>query len=171
MRDVSKQDILSMDTANLTKFRNIIRDRWTWETGTDEDKELLDIIETELTMREAQPSSRVDFQIRADTLSLDNHTLFEITGEYNNPIGLSSELKKSIKKSLVDDITSYNYEGYNLGEAIVNKINEELDFNLRSKLETMIRGIVYTEIFSLEDRIKNIVKDELNEYQRLEDSD
>ncbi len=48
-------DIKTFDSTHLEKLRIIFYDRWTFETGSQADKEFLDVIEEELERRKPQP--------------------------------------------------------------------------------------------------------------------
>ena len=158
MREINKKEIQTMDTPNLTKMRNIIRDKWTWETGSDEDKEFLDFIESELNNREALASvPEPFFEIIGESLKFNGAELFEKSYDYATPIAISDDLAKVITKMITNNIKGYSYVSYddqNIGISILQKVESEIHGDLQPSLETLIRTIVTTELSDFENRMR-----------------
>jgi hypothetical protein len=159
MREINKKEIQTMDTPNLTKMRNIIRDKWTWETGSDADKEFLDFIESELNTREAIASvPEPYFEIIGESLKFNGAELFEKSYDYATPVAISDDLAKVITKMITNNIKGYSYVSYNdqdIGSSIIQKVESEIHTTLRASLETLVRGIVSTELSDFENRMRN----------------
>ena len=64
-------DIKTFDSTHLEKLRIIFYDRWTFETGSEDDKEFLDVIEEELERRKPQPIKRSSTGINPISLTSD----------------------------------------------------------------------------------------------------
>lgn len=166
MREINRDEVRSMDTPNLTKMRNVIRDHWTWDTGSDEDKELLDFIETELTGREAASTpSEPYFNVLGDSLRFNDHELISDSYNYSSPLKLGVEFDKAVKKSLVDALRSYAYDPYdiNISDAITYRVSEEIEGELKLKLEALIRTTVQSEISFLETRMISMMEQKVEE--------
>ena len=166
MRESNKTEIQSMDTPNLTKMRNIIRDKWTWETGTDEDKEFLDFIESELDSREsASLSPEPYFNVTGESLEFNNSELVRKSYNYSHPIELGDDLSKAVKKTITECLNSYNYESHEIdvSGAVLKKINEEIEGELKSKLEMLIRNVVNGELSYFESRMTSMMEEKIEE--------
>lgn len=151
-----------MDTPNLTKMRNIIRDKWTWETGSDEDKEFLDFIETELDSREsAAISPEPYFKVIGEVIKFNDIELFRKSHNFTDPVELGDGLSKAIREMLAKSINGYSYTAYsddNIGRAVVQRIESEIHTTLRATLESVISSMITTELMKLEDRLRDDVR-------------
>ena len=166
MRDINKKEIETMDTPNLTKMRNIIRDKWTWETGSDEDKEFLDFIESELSTREVAASTPEPyFEVTGEAIKFNGAELFERSYDYQQPVAISDDLAKAIKTMVSKSINGYSYISYNdedVGVSVVQKIDSAIQTDLRPTLDILIRSIVREELLTFEPRMREEVRCQLD---------
>lgn len=174
MREINKKEIQTMDTPNLTKMRNIIRDKWTWETGSDEDKKFLDFIESELSTREVAASTPEPyFEIIGDAIRFNGAELFEKSYDYQQQVMISDDLAKAIKVLVSKSINGYSYISYNdddIGTAVIQKIDSAIQTDLRGTLDILIRNIIRDELSIFESHMRedfrcqlDILKFELKE--------
>jgi len=57
----TKADLKTFDSSHLEKLRIMFYDRWTFETGSQADRDFLDAIEAELESRDPQPKQTGTF--------------------------------------------------------------------------------------------------------------
>ncbi len=108
-------DIKTFDNTHLEKLRIIFYDRWTFETGSETDKEFLDVIEEELESRKPQPikhggpsitlnsngSIQMSLDMTAEALKFNEESLF-IKSKYGLRFGhdFERELRRVVKDEL-----------------------------------------------------------------------
>ncbi len=108
-------DIKTFDSDHLEKLRIIFYDRWAFETGSEADKEFLDVIEEELERRKPQPikcagpgitftsdgTVQMSLDMHAEALKFNDQKLF-IKSKYGLRFGhdLERELRRVAREEL-----------------------------------------------------------------------
>lgn len=109
-------DIKTFDSTHLEKLRIIFYDRWAFETGSEADKEFLDVIEEELESRKPQPikcsgpgitftsdgSIQMSLAMTAEALKFNDENLF-IKSKYGLRFG--HDLEREIRRVAREELT------------------------------------------------------------------
>ena len=115
-------DIKTFDSTHLEKLRIIFYDRWTFETGSEADKEFLDAIEEELESRKPQPINHggsgitlnaggtIHFSVNAlaESLKFNDENLF-IKSNYGLRFG--HDLEREIRRVAREELTKLLLKG------------------------------------------------------------
>lgn len=132
----SLEDLKDFDTPHLTRLKKMMYDRWTWETGSDSDKEFLRAVETELENRKAAQQADYDLRVALDERgSLVINDQYLLVGGHSN-VGLGTDFKRLIAEYLKQEFRSpsFSYQP--------ESFKEELEGFIKRTLQTSTYEIV-----------------------------
>jgi len=95
-KEVLRTALMEFDTAHLAKIHSLAYDRWNWDTGTETDKEWMDVAECILRERGINMSNNNDTPIVPKTL-------FDLS---NGQVVIGEDLKVALIDFLIEEVRS-----------------------------------------------------------------